>query len=73
MPNPKTGQMLCEIRRKSKKSPKAVMLGHLSSQRNEPEIALAETRKAFNEAGMKLDFELLAAPRLESSAEVKIG
>jgi phosphoribosyl 1,2-cyclic phosphodiesterase len=73
MPNLKTGQMLCEIRKKSRKSPKTVMLGHLSLQRNEPHIALEETRKAFKEAGMKLDFELLAAPRLETSVEVKIS
>ena len=37
MPNLKTGQMLCEIRSKSRKPPKTVMLGHLSSQRNEPQ------------------------------------
>ena len=73
MPNLKTGQMLCEIRSKSRKPPKTVMLGHLSLQRNEPHIALAETRKAFRDKGMILDFELLAAPRLEPSAEVKIS
>jgi phosphoribosyl 1,2-cyclic phosphodiesterase len=73
MPNLKTGQMLCEVRKKSKKPPKTVMLGHLSLQRNEPHIALAETHRAFKNAGMKLDFELLAAPRLESSVEVKIS
>jgi phosphoribosyl 1,2-cyclic phosphodiesterase len=73
MPNPKTGQMLCEIRRRSKKPPKTVMLGHLSLQRNEPHIALAETRRAFGEAGMRLDFELSAAPRLEASEEMKIS
>jgi phosphoribosyl 1,2-cyclic phosphodiesterase len=73
MPNLKTGQMLCEIRSKSRKQPKTVMLGHLSLQRNEPHIALAETRKAFRDKGMILDFELLAAPRLDNSEEVKIS
>jgi phosphoribosyl 1,2-cyclic phosphodiesterase len=73
MPNLKTGQMICEIRRKSKKPPKTVMLGHLSSQRNEPHIALAETRKAFKDSEMTMDFELLAAPRMESSAEINIS
>ncbi len=73
MPNTKTGQMICEVRSKSRKPPKAVMLGHLSLQRNEPHIALAETRKAFSDKGMRLDFELSAAPRLEASAEVKIS
>jgi hypothetical protein len=48
-------------------------LRHLSLQRNEPHIALAETRKAFRDAGMKLDFELFAAPRLDSSEEVQIS
>ena len=73
MPNPKTGQMLCEIRKKSRKSPKTVMLGHLSLQRNEPNIAIDETRKAFRDADIVLDFELFAAPRLEASVEVKIS
>jgi phosphoribosyl 1,2-cyclic phosphodiesterase len=73
MPNPQTSQMICEIRKKSRKAPHTVMLGHLSSQRNEPHIAMEETRKAFKEAGIKLDFELSAAPRLETSAEVKIS
>jgi phosphoribosyl 1,2-cyclic phosphodiesterase len=73
LPNPKTGRLLCEIRKKSGKSPKAVMLGHLSLQRNEPHIAMAETRKTFKEAGIQLDFELSVAPRLQASAEVKIS
>jgi hypothetical protein len=73
MPNLKTGQMLCEVRSKSKKPPKTVMLGHLSLQRNDPHIALAETRKAFRDAGMILDFELFVAPQLDSSVEVKIS
>jgi phosphoribosyl 1,2-cyclic phosphodiesterase len=73
MPNPRTGRMLCEIRKNSRKSPSAVMLGHLSLQRNEPHIAMEETRKAFMDAGMALDFELFAAPRLQASAEVKIS
>jgi phosphoribosyl 1,2-cyclic phosphodiesterase len=73
MPNLKTGQMLCEVRSKSRKPPKTVMLGHLSLQRNEPHIALAETHKTFRDNRMILDFELFAAPRLDSSVEVKIS
>jgi len=72
MPNPKTGQMICEVRKKSRKAPKTVMLGHLSMQRNEPNIALEETRKAFERLGMEIDFELAAAERLSASAEIKI-
>ena len=72
MPNFKTGQMICEIRKKSKKPPKTVILGHLSLQRNEPHLALNETRKIFKKTETPLDFNLLAAPRLESSDEVPI-
>jgi hypothetical protein len=46
-----------------------VMLGHLSSQRNEPAIALKETTRAFREAGVTMDFELKAAP-LKAAGEI---
>ena len=62
MPNPDTAELLVNARRESRKAPQIVMLGHLSSQKNEPKIAIRETQVAFREAGVKVDFELKTAP-----------
>jgi hypothetical protein len=73
MSNPKTAQLLCQARKLSKKAPHAVMLGHISSQRNEAKIALNETAAAFQKNSLKLDFELFAAPLYNSSRTVQFG
>jgi len=73
MPNPDTGDLLCAARRYSKKPPQAVMLGHLSEMRNRPDLALREVASSFRRAGMELDFPLLVAPRLETSAVVEVN
>jgi hypothetical protein len=49
------------------------MLGHLSSQRNEPALALAETTAAFHTAGVAMDFELTAAPLRQIGQPVRIA
>jgi phosphoribosyl 1,2-cyclic phosphodiesterase len=69
MPNPKTGNLLVNVVKESKKIPQVVMLGHISSQRNEAKIAINETKKSFKDAGLKMSFELLAAP-LKDAGEV---
>jgi len=73
MSNPKTAELLCMARKQSKKAPEAVMLGHISSQRNDANIALNETRRVFQENGLKLEFDLYAAPLYNSSEVVKFG
>ncbi|MHC4579821.1 MAG: MBL fold metallo-hydrolase [Planctomycetota bacterium] len=73
MPNPETARLLRTARKHSRRPPQAVMLGHLSAIRNRPNIALKETETSFERAGLELDFPLLAAPRLEASAEVKVN
>ncbi len=73
MPNPETGELLCAARKHSAKPPRAVMLGHLSSIRNRPDIALKEIESSFESCGVKLDFPLLAAPRSEASEAVKVN
>jgi phosphoribosyl 1,2-cyclic phosphodiesterase len=72
MPNPQTGKLLCSVRNNSSKAPKAVMLGHLSLIRNEPQIALREIESSFASEEMEMDFELLAAPGLTASGVVTI-
>ena len=50
-----------------------VMLGHISSQRNDCNLALGETVNVFEECGKKIEFELLAAPLKECSEVVEIA
>lgn len=72
MPNPETGNLLLNAIGNSKKSPSIVMLGHISSQRNERDLARRETVSVFEEAGKQMDFELLTAPLTECSELIEI-
>jgi phosphoribosyl 1,2-cyclic phosphodiesterase len=72
MSNPKTAELLCMARKQSKKAPQAVVLGHISFQRNDVKIALKETRSVFKKDNVKLDFSLCAAPLYKSSQVVKV-
>ncbi len=72
MSNPKTSELLYTARVQSRKKPAAVMLGHLSEQRNTAQYALKEVEKTFQKNGTSLDFELYAAPRQEPGRVVEI-
>ena len=72
MPNPKTAELLLNVSRQSRKSPRTVMLGHISSQRNKPKIAISQTQNAFRDAGLNMDFQLKAAPLREPGEVVSI-
>ena len=72
MPNPDTAELLVNIRKESRSAPQAVILGHLSSQRNDSKIALKETKQAFRDAGVKMDFQLKVAPLRELGEVVEI-
>ena len=72
MPNPETAKLLLNVVAESRKPAKTVILGHISSQRNDPDLALGETVGAFEEAGRPIDFKLLAAPLREYSDIVEI-
>jgi len=72
MSNPKTAELLYSAGEKSKRIPKAVMLGHLSYIRNETSLALRCVRDAFKQRGRKLDYKIYAAPRYETSRRVAI-
>ena len=73
MPNPEAGKLLCTARKHSRTPPRAVMLGHLSSLRNRPDIALKAIESSFENHGVELDFPLLVAPRLEASGAVEVN
>jgi phosphoribosyl 1,2-cyclic phosphodiesterase len=72
MPNPQTGNLLLNTVCESKKSLSTVMLGHISSQRNERDLAQRETVNVFEEAGKRIDFNLLTAPLQQCSEVVEI-
>jgi phosphoribosyl 1,2-cyclic phosphodiesterase len=72
MSNHKTAELLYNFRTKSKVAPKAVMLGHLSEQRNEESLAIGTIRDSFEMADLRVDFPLLAAPRYCASKTISI-
>jgi len=72
MSNAKTAELLYNARAKSKRIPRAVMLGHLSYIRNETRLALRSARDVFRQAGRKLDYKIYVAPRYEASRNVAI-
>ena len=73
MSNPKTADFLTRYRRSSSKPPVAVMLGHLSEQRNTAQIAMQETKNSFEKSEVDLDFNLLVAPAVKLSDVVLIA
>ena len=72
LPNPQTGELLVAAIAESKKPPQAVMLGHLSSQRNTPRLAIRETVHTFERMGKVPDFQLFAAPLKEAGEVVRL-
>jgi Cft2 family RNA processing exonuclease len=72
MPNPDTGNLLLNVIDESKTAPSTIILGHISSQRNERNLALGETADVFAKAGRGMNFELLTAPLKQCSEVIKI-
>jgi len=72
MPNPETGNLLVNCFKESKKKPQLVCLGHISSQRNKPSIAVNETRCSFRNADLEMNFELLTAPLTEPAEAIRL-
>lgn len=73
MSNPSTAKLLASTLGKRKTPPQAVMLGHLSNQRNEPEKAIDEVKKAFKKSGHEINFPLEVAPKFDPSEKIKIA
>lgn len=67
------GGLLAEARKKSKRGPKQVFLGHLSEMRNSPTIAVQAVRDAFVWWGAELDFPVTPAPRHLPSVTVEVS
>ena len=62
MKNENVADLLCNARQLSKCPPAAVMLGHLSKERNTRELAIEAINQAFSNNNIKRDFELYVAP-----------
>ncbi len=69
--NPKCGTLLQQAFGSGGHYPTAVMLGHLSAQRNKPALALETVAKVLDEAGYS-GIELHVAPRFKPSKVIRI-
>jgi phosphoribosyl 1,2-cyclic phosphodiesterase len=65
--NVKTASLLCRATLEGGFAPRAVVLGHLSDERNRETLAVGEVRRAFEAQGLRVPFELEAAPKFEPS------
>ena len=70
--NPKTGDLLADSIWRSRHGPQAVILGHLSRERNHPNIALETVNGALDRAGVHHEFMLTTAPPYAPSKLVEI-
>ena len=70
--NPKAAQLLCEAKKNGRFAPQAVMLGHLSHQRNTDALATEAVRDRFRVEGIDPGFRLEIAPRYQASEAIRI-
>lgn len=70
--NLKTASLLHYALERSARPPAAVMLGHLSEERNRRHLALGEIRRHFDRQGTAIAFALDAAPAHRPSPVVEI-
>ena len=70
--NPAAGLLLRHALQKSRRRPQAIMLAHLSEERNDPAIALATVRDLAGADAID-GIPMTAAPRHAASARVEIG
>lgn len=73
MSNPRTAGLLYDAISASKRPPQAVMLGHLSDQRNNKALARAAVTDAFRRNRRDMDFALHTAPLCEPSRVMEIA
>ena len=66
--NGQTASLLCDAVRSRRFGPKAIVLGHLSAERNRDHLALGEVRRALGAVGLKAPCPIETAPRFEPSA-----
>jgi phosphoribosyl 1,2-cyclic phosphodiesterase len=72
MPNPKTAKFVCDVIKKSRKAPSLITLGHLSSERNTPQIAIKEIKTAFKQNSIDDNLKVVTAPPHDASEIINI-
>ena len=72
MENSKTARLLSDALARSETLPVAVMLGHLSQERNSSDLALETVRGVLEQQSIAADLALHAAPRHSASAMITI-
>lgn len=70
--NVKTASLLYHAARRSAAPPRAVMLGHLSEERNRRALALGAVERLFDSSGARRRFRLEAAPASGPSEVIEI-
>jgi phosphoribosyl 1,2-cyclic phosphodiesterase len=70
--NVKAAWLLCHAVRQSAAPPRAILLGHLSEERNTRRLAMDEVRRVFARQGVAAAFDLDAAPAHKPSAIVEV-
>lgn len=73
MSNPSTAGLLYSVISTSNRPPQAVMLGHLSNQRNDKTLARAAITDVFRRNRRDMDFVLHTAPLYEPSRMIEIN
>lgn len=70
--NSRAGELIAEVARAGRRAPRAVVLAHLSEQRNRPRLARTAVAKVLKRAGLG-DVPLHVAPRHKPSREFVLG
>jgi hypothetical protein len=70
--NVKTASLVHHAVRQSAAPPRAVMLGHLSEERNRRALAINEVARMFKRQGTRMAFHLDAAPARTASDVIEI-
>jgi ribonuclease BN (tRNA processing enzyme) len=71
--NVKTASLLCQAVREGGFAPAAVVLGHLSDERNREQLATDEVHRAFRAHGLRVPFVLETAPKFAASRVFRIA
>ena len=72
MSNAKTAWLLYHATSRSRRPAHTVVLGHLSRQRNRPELARSAVREAFARERTEVPFRLMTAPLYEPSPAISV-
>jgi phosphoribosyl 1,2-cyclic phosphodiesterase len=73
MSNPTAGLLLRHALSHSTHLPRAVVLGHLSAERNSPRLAIKTVREALRAEGLPDSLQILAAPRHAATETVVVA